>query len=142
QHGGRIVKQIGDAFMLTFTQPADAVEFGLDILGRVAEESLFPAVHVGAHHGSLLYRDGDYVGACVNLAARVASATGSDQFLITEAVRDRAGDLPGVEFSVLPARYLKGVPDAVRLVDVGLAARTARAQERDPVCGMGLDPAH
>jgi class 3 adenylate cyclase/YHS domain-containing protein len=142
QHSGRIVKQIGDAFMMTFAQPADAVSFGLDILNRVTDESLFPAVHVGAHHGSLLYRDGDYVGAGVNLAARVTSATGGGQFLITEAVRDRAGDLPGVEFSVLPARNLKGVPEAVTLVDVRSAGRTSRAQERDPVCGMGLDHAH
>src|SRR5262249_37808884 len=29
KHRGRILKQIGDAFMLMFTQPADAIEFGL-----------------------------------------------------------------------------------------------------------------
>jgi adenylate cyclase len=140
-HGGRIVKQIGDAFMLTFVQPSDAVGFGLEILARVVDESLFPAVHIGAHHGALLYRDGDYVGAAVNLAARVASASDAGQFLITEAVRDASTDLPAAEFSVLPARGLKGVTDPVTLIDVRATARVDRSQERDPVCGMLLAPA-
>jgi adenylate cyclase len=34
QHGGRLLKQIGDAFMLIFTQPAYAIEFGL-AMGRL-----------------------------------------------------------------------------------------------------------
>jgi class 3 adenylate cyclase len=92
-HRGRIVKQIGDAFMMTFNQPGDAVEFGLDILDRVEEESQFPS-HIGAHHGPVLFRDGDYVGAGVNLAARVASATAAGQFLITEAVQTGVALLP------------------------------------------------
>jgi len=138
-HGGRIFKQIGDAFMITFGRPADAVRFELDILARVAAESQFPAVHIGAHHGAVLYRDGDYAGAGVNLAARVASAT-AGQFLITEAVRDDVGNQPGATFSVLPARNLKGVPDPVPLVDVRRSRASEPGREQDPVCGMHLDP--
>ena len=36
-----------------------------------------PAIRVGLHHGPAIERDGDYFGATVNLAARVAGmATG------------------------------------------------------------------
>ncbi|HET6815660.1 MAG TPA: adenylate/guanylate cyclase domain-containing protein, partial [Mycobacteriales bacterium] len=48
---GRIIKQIGDAFMLVFELPTNAVRFGVDVCAAVAGESRFPAVHLGAHHG-------------------------------------------------------------------------------------------
>jgi adenylate cyclase len=139
-HRGRIIKQIGDAFMLTFTRPDDAVRFGLDILVRVAGESQFPTVHVGAHHGAVLYRDGDYVGAAVNLAARVASVSGAGQFLITEAARDAVDEIQDAVFSALPPRNLKGVPDPVPLVDVRPSSADEQDLQRDPVCQMRLHP--
>lgn len=51
-NGGRIVKQIGDAFMLTFARPEDSVGFGLAIGQLVDGQSQFPAVHLGAHTGT------------------------------------------------------------------------------------------
>jgi class 3 adenylate cyclase len=137
---GRIVKQIGDAFMLTFTQPGDAVVFGLDVGKQVAQESLFPAVHLGAHTGTVLFREGDYVGAAVNLAARVTSAGGPGQFLITDTVHAAVGEVADAEFTALPARALKGLSEPVGLIDVRPAGRAGHAYERDPVCGMRLDP--
>jgi class 3 adenylate cyclase len=49
--------------MLTFARPADAIEFGLAMDRFVDAEPQFPALHIGAHQGSVLYREGDYVGA-------------------------------------------------------------------------------
>jgi class 3 adenylate cyclase/YHS domain-containing protein len=142
ENGGRIVKQIGDAFMLTFTQATDAIDFGLDIRDRAEKESQFPAVHLGAHTGALLFRDGDYVGGAVNLAARVASASSSGQFLITEAVLEAAGDGADAELTALPPRTLKGLPEPVHLMDVRREGRAESADrlEADPVCGMQLTP--
>jgi len=136
--GGRIVKQIGDAFMLTFVQPGAAIGFGLAIARQAGQESQFPAVHIGAHTGTVLFREGDYVGGAVNLAARVTSASAPGQFLITTTTRRALEPIPDVEFTDLPPRALKGIADPVGLVDVRPASRGGSAQERDAVCGMGL----
>lgn len=140
QHRGRILKQIGDEFMLMFAQPADAIAFGLAMDRFVDAESQFPALHIGAHCGTVLYRGGDYVGGTVNLAARVASAGAAGQFLITESLRDAAGDHPQAVLIALPPRRLKGIPDPICLVEVRqrLPIRSDRAI--DPVCGMLLSP--
>lgn len=140
QHGGRIVKQIGDAFMLCFAHPGDAIEFGLAMDRFVDTESQFPALHIGAHHGPVLYRDGDYIGATVNLAARVAAAGAAQQFLITEDLRDAVTNLTGVNFAVLPPRRLKGLPAPIRLVQVRRHQRQRPDRETDPVCGLLLHP--
>jgi adenylate cyclase len=142
QHRGRILKQIGDEFMLMFAHPADAITFGLAMDRFVDTESQFPALHIGAHCGTLLYRQGDYVGGTVNLAARVASAGAAGQFLITEDLRDAAGDHPQAEFTALPPRRLKGIPDPICLVEVRQRIPNRSDRATDPVCGMILSPDH
>jgi class 3 adenylate cyclase len=126
--------------MLMFTHPADAVEFGLAMDRFVDAEPQFPALHIGAHQGSVLYREGDYVGATINLAARVASASAPGQFLITEDLRDAAGDLSDAHFASLPPRRLKGIPDPILLVEVRGRSPEPTNRETDPVCGMRLHP--
>jgi adenylate cyclase len=140
RHTGRILKQIGDAFMLIFSQPRDAIEFGLAMQRFVDAESHFPALHIGADHGSVLYREGDYVGGTVNLAARVASAGVAGQFLITQDLRDAAGNLTDADFVVLPPRRLKGIARPIRLVEVRRRHPEGSNRETDPVCGLLLDP--
>lgn len=137
-HHGRIVKQIGDAFMLVFDDPPCAVAFGVDICAAVSQQSHFPAVHIGAHHGLVLYRDGDYVGTTVNMAARVAGVSQAGQFVVTHALVDGAGDPPDVHFDPLPAVELKGIDAPTSLFEVR-AARSRPQPRRDPVCGMQVD---
>ena len=140
RHNGRIVKQIGDAFMLTFDQPGDAIEFGLGMDRFVDAEPHFPALHIGAHHGRVLYREGDYLGGTVNLAARVASAGAAGRFLITEALRDAAGEVAEAEFVSLPPRRLKGIRDPLCLIEVRRRTPGRVGRHTDPVCGLLLHP--
>lgn len=139
QHAGRILKQIGDAFMLMFTNPGDAIEFARAIEDFVDTEPQFPALHIGAHHGAVLYREGDYVGGSVNLAARVASTGAAGQFLITQELRDAVGDLPDVDFVLLPPQRLKGIHDPIRLIEVRRHRPRQSSRETDAVCGMLVD---
>ena len=118
QHGGRIIKQIGDAFMLVFDRAPEAVRFGLDLSGRVGTQEDFPGLHLGAHYGALLHREGDFYGNAVNLAARVTSASGQDQFLITTPLHAEVADTVAAEFVALPERTLKGLADPVALFEV------------------------
>src|SRR5207237_9279396 len=77
---GQIVKQIGDEFMLAFSTARMAVAFGVDARACAEADPKFPGVRIGAHCGSVLYREGDYYGATVSLAARVTAAAARDQF--------------------------------------------------------------
>lgn len=139
---GRVVERIGDAFMLTFSDAQAAVSCALEIEGRVAQEARFPAVRGGIHVGTVLYREGGYVGANVNLASRVANQARRHQLLVTAEVRAEAGALPDVEFVPLGRRGLKGLSDEIELFEARARA-VAQPDPRvvDPVCGMELTPA-
>ena len=83
---GRVVKQIGDAFMLVFAETRSAVACAVEIELRTAREAQFPAVRSGMHCGHVLYREGDYLGTSVNVAAEAER----HQVLVTGAVRVEA----------------------------------------------------
>lgn len=138
---GRVVKQIGDAFMLVFPEARLAVMAAVEIDRRAAEEPQFSAVRSGVNAGSVLYREGDYVGACVNLASRLASEAGPHEVLVTAAVRNGAGDLANIEYVPVGTRRIKGISAEIELFDARLAGGTALDKETDPVCGMELAPA-
>jgi len=138
---GRIVKQIGDAFMLVFPDARSAAACALEIETQTAKEAQFPAVRVGIHWGTVLYRDGDYVGTNVNIASRLASEAERHQVLVTDEVRMQASDLPGIDFVRVGKRQLKGISDRLVLFEARAGAAPTAEKVIDPVCGMELGPA-
>ena len=135
---GKVVKQIGDAFMLVFPDPRSALAALVEIDARAAQQGEFPAVRSGLHFGPVLYRDGDYVGSSVNIAARLASEAGRHQVLVTAEVRKEARDLPEIEFVRIGKRKLKGLTGAYDLFEVKSSAAPGAEKAIDPVCGMEL----
>ncbi|MEO6204797.1 MAG: adenylate/guanylate cyclase domain-containing protein, partial [Mycobacteriales bacterium] len=138
QHHGRVVKQIGDAFMVVFDDRLGAVSCGLSLLTWCNAESRFPPVHIGAHAGEVLFREGDFIGAAVNLAARVASVTEPAQFLVTSDVLS-GWELPdGMLVVEHGPRALKGLHLPVELVAISSAGAPLGGDAADPVCGMKI----
>jgi adenylate cyclase len=137
---GRVVKQIGDAFMLVFPDARAAVACALEIESRAAKEPQFPAVRAGIHCGTVLYREGDYVGSNVNIASRLAAEAQRHQVLVTAEVRNDAHDLPGIEFARLGKRQLKGLSGKLDLFEVKIPGALPGQRAVDPVCGMELGP--
>jgi len=138
---GRIVKQIGDAFMLVFQEPRAALACVLEVESRTAAEPQFPAARAGIHWGTVLYRSGDYVGSNVNIASRLCTDAGRHQILVTDEVRKEARDLPDIEFVRLGKRKLKGLAENIVLFEARSSATTAPEKLIDPVCGMELGAA-
>jgi class 3 adenylate cyclase/DNA-binding transcriptional MerR regulator len=138
-HHGQVVKQIGDEFMVVFTDPGGAVACALELEAATSDEAQFPAIRQGVHTGRVLYREGDYVGTTVNVAARVAAEAERHQLLVTAAVKAGTGHQPGVGWERVGRRTLRGIAEPVELFEV---ARTDAGPERvtDPVCLMDLDP--
>lgn len=134
--GVELVKTIGDAVMFAALTP----ENGLDAVRRVFhatfERDGFPEPRAGIHHGPVVQRRGDYFGATVNLAARVASRAGSGQALVTATILDAvvAADLDAVPTG---PHQLRNVLDPVELWAIELCA-THIDISVDPVCRMRL----
>ena len=134
---GSIVKQIGDAFMLTFPDAADAVRFAIALDEAATGEPRFPAIRAGVHAGKVLYRVGDYVGHTVNVTARIAAIATAGEILVTEPVA-AAAEATGIVVEPVGEHDFHGIEEPVSLWRVVRTGARASRRERDPVCGMTI----
>ena len=93
-HGGQVIKTIGDEVLFTVDDPAAAVTVALALGARGADEDdPFPAVRAGVAHGPVVRRLGDVFGSTVNAAARLTSAARPGSVLVDAGVHEAlAGD--------------------------------------------------
>ncbi|MDT4917568.1 MAG: adenylate cyclase [Pseudonocardiales bacterium] len=73
QHGGRIVKTIGDEVLFQADDPASAAEIALELLEGAAQHPELPELRAGLALGPVVVRLGDVFGSTVNIASRLTS---------------------------------------------------------------------
>jgi adenylate cyclase len=117
EHEGKLVKQVGDGFMLAFRDPADATRFAVAAQAELAHDPDLPAIRVGINTGPALYRTGDYLGGAVNVASRVVNSAMPGQILLTETVA-LAADKAGIEIEEIGVRMMRGVDTPLALYRV------------------------
>lgn len=87
QHGGTVVKTIGDELMATFPAPdiavAAAVAMQDAVTGMPPAGGRRMAIKVGMHHGQVVAVSGDVFGDAVNVAARMTSQAKGGEILTT-----------------------------------------------------------
>lgn len=106
----RVVKTIGDEVMVVSSDPEGLVDWAVGFQQLVHDE---PRPRIGVHVGEVVYRDGDYFGREVNLAARVAARAATGEVLVTSAIVAAAG--PNLDFTLLGEVRLKGFAEATEL---------------------------
>ncbi len=115
EHGGRIVKRLGDGVMLYYDRPGDALVSSLEMAERVPSAGL-PLAHIGVDAGPVIVQDGDYFGSTVNVASRIAGYARAGEVLASDRAVAAAGDLPdGVRAQSLGPVDLKGIAEPVPL---------------------------
>ena len=114
-HGGKVIKTIGDEIMCTFPGALNGILAAVDMQKRVSHDAIFVkdnlGIRIGLHHGDALHEDGDVYGDAVNTAARMASLAKREQIVTTAstvegvtagAVRSRSLGTARVSGKMLP----------------------------------------
>jgi adenylate cyclase len=139
--GGTQIKTIGDALMLRIADPQHAVVLGLRIAHDVLTGHGVPSVRVGMHHGPAIERNGDYIGATVNLAARISGAASGGEVLLTADTAALAPVIDGVLYESRGRQALRNVRDPIEIV---AAVRHGHTSDQglaiDPVCQWRSTP--
>ena len=112
----RVVKTIGDEVMVVGSDAAALTDWAVGFQLLHVER---PLPRIGIHYGEVLYRDGDYYGREVNLAARVAARAAGGEVLVTRPVVDTAGS--HLEFEPIGEVRLKGFAEVTELFLARLA---------------------
>lgn len=121
--GGTLIKTIGDAFLMTFESPTNAVLAGVAVQealaklneGRVADDRLDIRIAINAGEVNLV--EGDVFGEPVNITARIEGIAEAGQVYFTEAVylAMNKAEVPSSEVGLV---QLKGIPEKIRVYKV------------------------
>jgi class 3 adenylate cyclase len=121
--GGNLVKSIGDAMLITFRSPTDAVLCGMTLLDALFEynQDAPPAeqisIRVAINVGEVRHINNDVYGEAVNIASRIESQTPGGEVYFSEAVylSMNRSEITSEEIGHFE---LKGIPEPIRVYQV------------------------
>jgi adenylate cyclase len=97
EHGGRVVKTIGDEVLFVVQGPTDAADIAL-ALGSWAEgEEDMPKLRIGMAYGRVVSWLGDVYGPIVNVASRLTSVARPGSTLVDRELAGALEDDPGYQ---------------------------------------------
>ncbi len=138
-YDGCLIKTIGDAFLLSFASPTNAVlcavmmQEKLKSFNATVNDDQKIEIRIAMNTGEVIMRDGDVYGEPVNIAARIESLTDANEIWFSESTY-LAMNRQEVPTSLKGEYRLKGIPEAVRVYRVvrddssELYARTVKSQ--------------
>jgi len=130
EHGGQVVKTLGDGLMAIFPKPSSAVQASDDMqdsLARIGLPLAGPAdlaetrppvslkLQVGLALGEVVEMSGDVFGDAVNVAARLLDHAGDNETLATASVVDGLEDWERSRFRSLGGMQLRGRVEPVHV---------------------------
>ena len=122
EYGGKIIKTIGDAFLVVFESPTNAVLCGVKIQDAVAEHCSHSGeckfeMRIAINAGEVNLKDDDVFGEPVNIASRIEAICEPGQVYFTEAVylAMNKNEVPTAEVG---HRYLKGIAEQIKVYKV------------------------
>lgn len=120
EHGGLVVKTLGDSILAYFTDPKEALKSAIKIQQALERHNINKDhkdqihVRIGIHFGEGIIEDQDIFGNVVNLAAKIVSIANEDQILISQQVYEVAKSLSPVQYEKFAPtsnqEELKGIP--------------------------------
>jgi adenylate cyclase len=106
----RVIKTIGDEVMIVGSDATALTDWAVGFQRLNAER---PLPRIGLHYGVALYRDGDYFGRDVNIAARVAARSAGGEVLVTRPVVEQGSSY--LEFERIGEVRLKGFSQSTEI---------------------------
>lgn len=107
EHGGRMVKTLGDEVLFTAADPRTAAVIALDLVGVIRRYG--PDVRIGLAYGPVLPIMGDVFGTTVNLAARLTAIARPGTIVIDSELAEALEGAPGIEIGRIRRRPARGL---------------------------------
>ena len=131
-HGGRVVKTMGDAFLLEFPSAVEAVACAaeiqreLEVLEADKPEDRRIRFRIGINVGDIVVEDDDIHGDGVNIAARLESIAGPNEIYISRPVFDQIHKQLPFGYDDLGEQRLKNLAEPVAVYRVTPEASSPR----------------
>lgn len=109
EHGGRLVKTLGDEVLFSADTARTGAEIGLSVAEAVREDAGIPDVRVGMAYGPVLPLRGDVFGTTVNLASRLTEMARPGTTLVDAGLAAELRDDEAYDVSRITRRRAHGL---------------------------------
>jgi adenylate cyclase len=116
-NGGRLLKEMGDGMMASFTTATDAVNAAVQIQEKLQTDNLFQ-LRIGIHLGEVVFENQDVFGDGVNIASRIQSVAVPGSIYISEAVATNVINKRGIQTRYVKEEKLKNIHAPIRIYEV------------------------
>ncbi len=111
-HGGRVVKNLGDGSLVSFGSNSSAISFAVEVQDKCSDGPL--QLRIGMAAGEPLQEDGDIHGTVVAQASRIGDLGDAGEVIVSESVRQLAAG-KGFDFELADEVSLKGFDEPERV---------------------------
>src|SRR6516165_4811267 len=124
ENNGRLIRTIGDGFLIGFDSAIDAVRCALDIQQELPKHNIGISrnqgiqLRIGINAGDVIIDDRDLYGHNVNIAARLEGVAEPGEIYVTRGVRDQLQGYPDLSFEDRGFRRLKNIDQPIRVFRV------------------------
>jgi class 3 adenylate cyclase/TolB-like protein/Tfp pilus assembly protein PilF len=121
---GRVIKSIGDSFMIDFASAVNAVRCAIEAQKRFSHFNKDKTeldkieIRVGIHLGDVIIRDEDIIGDGVNIASRIEAMAGPNRIWISQDVYQQIRNKIQVRVFPLGPQQLKNIPEQVEVYEI------------------------
>lgn len=144
EHGGRVVKLMGDGMLIEFSSAVAAVECAQQIQTTLAQQEAKVAApflyRMGINLGDVIIDGDDLYGDGVNIAARLQALAAPGGIAVSSTVRDQAAGRLAVAFADLGEHMVKNIERPIRVYAVEIPeAPVARDTAKASVCVLPFE---
>ncbi len=124
KHGGRVIKSIGDSFMVDFSSAVNAVKCAIEVQetfwshneGKSEFEKI--EVRIGIHLGDVVMIGEDIFGDGVNVAARIEATTEPNRICISQEIYNQVKKKMNFNTYSIGAMKFKNIDEPVEVYEV------------------------
>ncbi len=115
EHGGVVVKVLGDSIMAYFSNPQEALKSAIKIqqkfqsFNQRKEPRYQIHIRMCIHYGDGIVEDKDIFGDVVNMAAKFLHLAGGDQVFVSHELYKQAQGLPSLHFEAVDLSNNKNI---------------------------------
>ena len=107
KYRGRLLKEMGDGTLASFSSSMDAVLCAISI--QLAAKEMEIPLRIGIHQGDVVFEQKDVLGDGVNIASRIQGVAETQGITISETTYQEIRNKDGLEVVSLGTQSLKGV---------------------------------
>lgn len=142
EHGGEILKRMGDGWLVSFASVVGAVDCAMDVQRNLADHDSI-RLRIGVHLGDIVVESGDVYGDGINIAARLQGQAPSGGILLSDDVHRMLSGKTSESFSSAGPLRLKNISRQINgfvWTPTGPSAKGGMAQAKNGLPVILVEP--